>query len=904
MAPPRINNPPTTKAVPSHSEDPQSSLKQADKQPYIKNAPKVNLPEPVDLGTRTSSIQSDVQPQLNTHAKIKKYSDSYLEHNAQVVAIENEIDLANSVSEIKELLANPAKARKTSHFTILWVPDDDGGDTIRVIPPDEKLKQQEKLATELQQKLGEQLTKLESRYVPSKLQKLEDQKNQELILRNHAAEELNKLGASIPNPPAPTRVAVIGASSITTSVTTPATKPNTEMPSVKSETPSTTVQPSTEPPAEIPAKRDGKFAVKFNPPPYDHSLPSEQDFEQDIDYKEVLDSDMEAPNYPPPPPLIDLQTTASIQQPLGILPKFMDVNIVVLGKGKDGVHSDLFMPAEELSFESMGSVNASDNNLYVGGGGINKQFEIEMNKRGDKTDYLSLHESMLSHCESDNFYIAEQHDLKHAPSLEASFIYRPSADREPTGTIIVNVFKPPYPNGNPANKAMIYIVPPDGRRSDMTEKKFKSEITQTAADIVGTMHQYNRYAKDNGLDVIESVRITGFSSDSYRHNDVTEESVGQSIDEGVKLSIKHFKKDPDAPFLIKTIEYANGSGNVFSHLTPSVPDEHFITPHGFPASAPQDPFATTNLPESDVDWADFAAHFPPSDESVKDQKIEPSNTNIRLSKDPNIHLSKTLQRCSQELAKKIENNKESYVSSALNHADQKTTNKSNIGYRRLTKIRKAMMARTLMNFHRGHARDQSGEVANIPEQALPFIEMAVLSSTPHESGGLLGGSSSVPGANAVKRFLKTLPVPDDIAKVLAETVNGVRTDLSKDNVLSMIMRDIERLEGMRGVDQFDIRNLECYNLYGRDGKHEVSLICIDYMKLLQDQYQLDVDMESPKSLQKPIVILKEGSIEIGRYSRKFKPSANKSQEKSPAIYEESFKQLNKQSTLKNRYIIG
>ena len=954
---PPINNSPLgapQKPVTPASPDSNGGIQPRTGQRFIPDSS--SIPQK-PIGARPASAQQNVQPQLNIHGQTRKHSDAYLEHHAQATAIESELTLADSVPAIRHLLENPAEAKKSSRFIILWVPDD-GSDAVRVIPPDEKMRMQKELAAELRKTLGNQLTRLESRFVPSKIQDLQVKCQEELVLRDHAAAELGKLGAPLPELPEPTNVTVFGASHISTPVAypaeiTPETKP-----------PTTTNPQEAEPtaPAGTPAKNNGQFMFQLTPPVPSHEsdLPQntrisgipeptlEAEAEEGNQRELLTEKPVRSPFFSssrsfdervnervnerlPTPPSNDFtsaereivrasQTGGQVRfppdqvirssisprsrpeesQPTPLSNAFAPpptpfsaqsgAAYSVLGIGRDGVHSDLYRSSGQPSSGAIASVNAGNEQLSVDGKGINRQFRKEMAARGDQTDYQRLHQSMWSHCVPDNYHVATPEDLQYAPGLKTSLIYRPSDARGRTGTVIINVFKEPYPNGNPANRAMIYVVPPDGN-SGISDNDFKREVAQTAKDIVHTLHIYNRYTENHPeLPTISDLRVCGFGSSQYRHPNVPEKVVGQCIDQGTRKAAEYIQTNDQYSLSVKNIEYANGSSGVFSHLNTSVLTEEpldffgstpFVSVPPVPSPPLQnsrvanrlsvddllqmdDPQRTSTpnhqLPEPDTSWSHFnepppypapalspventepVSNPPPVTGHYTRSFLEPLTPEPTATPAPQSYFSTALNNSPVPLASDVENKKNQYALWALAKArgpipapdEPRLTARLDS---RLHTVRKAQIARVLLNFHRGRSTGTPGsDAAQIPNQALPLIEMGILCSKSSRPE-LLAGQSSTQNADTARMHLKSLNMGNDLARVLAETIHG--TVSRKNNVLAMVMRDVERMESMRTVEQFDIASLESFQMYGEEGKQELIKLCIEYKDMLSSQGEL------------------------------------------------------------------
>ena len=909
--PPPANNSPSRKSqdLLTPTSTPSGGVQQSTGQRYT---PDLSSPIPhTPIGSRAASVQQGVRPQLNTYGQIQQLSDQYLEHHAQATAITNELNLANSAPTIRNLLENPEKALKTSSFMILWVPDD-GSDPVRVIPPGDKMQQQKELAAELRKTLDEQLTKLESIYIPSKIQNLQGQQKREVILRDHAASELIKMGGSLPPAPTPNNVSIFGASRINTPIAPPVkVTPETGQPKP---VPSPHSQPTTVP-DPTPARHNGKFMLQMQPPKLPEAPASlqhptftpparvglEDEFDDgkqsglltgrpsiipDLKSYQPLTSGQDDSFPPLPPegmlrPHKDPWTVAKRQEVTetpSLVPSLANVSYSVLGPGGDGIHTDLYRHQNDTPRSNLASVNAGNSTLKFGDTGINGAFKKQVTLPDDPSGIEALHHEMWNAFPTGYINAATPDQLKSVKGIKASVIYKPDAARGHTGTVIIDVFEPPYPNGNPNNKAMIYVVQPDGR-SGMSAEEFKKEVAITAEDVVQTLHTYNTYARKEDLPVIPELRMCGFSSGQHLHTFVTKAEVGQCIEKGVRDALEYIQKTE--PSTVHKVEFADGKGEVFAQQSKPLSDETLLDPFGvtpfvtppptssaplqsgskksvdnlFGMDAPFDgtqPFSSSStgqIQEQDPTWANFGSiatpqaspSFPnPGQPQYNTPQPQIQTTPPFATPNPPTMLTAHLQNSPVPLAENVEANKNTYANQALNQVRGTAPLPDKLilkpGFNsRLHTVRKAQMARVLLNYHRAHCHGQVGkEAAHIPPQAIPLVEMGVLYSKSSRVE-LLEGKGSVNNAQDAKQRLQQLPMNPDLARAVAESVNGVS---NKGNVLSVVMRDVERMESMRTAETFDITSLESFGMYDDSAKEELINLCIEYKDVLNAQGDL------------------------------------------------------------------
>ena len=980
-----INSTPPVYApqVPSSAPSPNGDVIPHTGQRYTPDSPSVPQKS---IHSRTAEVQQDVQARVNRQSLINNLTNNYLKHHAQAVAIDGDLKLAKNIAAIKYFLANPVEAKKSSSLVVVWVPDD-GSDSVRVIPPDTKMQQQEQLATELKQKLGDQLTKLESKFVPSKIKELRQQRFEQVVLRNHFAEKLRAEDVT-PTPPASTHVAVIGASHISTPIIATPSKVIPETGQAAAETAALTT-----PSAASSPKLNGSFKLQLEPGTADQpsvtglnsdlveplisiedgeeeeesliSIGGGGDGEEEEDdlyglptgepvhrpdqssYEPVNETFWRAPlretgSIKGADPSVKsdpdaIASTSILPRPSkqhstslsnvswnepSVNPTQPSVRYSILGAGQDSVHADLFRPAGHLETGGLASVNAGNDNLYFDDKGINGRFKEELNDWEDVSTHEAVHTRMWMNCRPGDYHVSEAQDLKYVPGLKASFMYRsPLSEKKSekkVGTVIIDVFKEPYPNGNPANKAMIYVVPPDGQRG-LNEDEFKRLVKSTASNIVQTLHAYNTYAKSNDLPDIPDLRVCGFSSGKNRHPNVPKEVVGQCIENGIRRAVAHIQQVE--PLSVRNIEFANGSGGAFQASSAVArPEKSVIEPFG--ASRSVEPAFGESLVDTsssvwssqvstdqslaqDKDWADFSQGY-----SAQSVNSVPGNTPPQVAK-PSVLPSavspqsptapssqaEILQNPPETLVRALEHQKDSYAAKMLAQTRQPSASTSAFSLNSafnspVHTVRKAQMARVLLNFHRGCSAGKSDkEAALIPANALPLVELGVLCSR-SSSSEILEGKGSRGNAHDARARLMSLSLSNELATELAEAVNGV--SFYKKGALSSVMRDVERLETMRNVETFDVADLECYRQYGDEAKRELVKICMEYKDMLSAQEDI-----AAKTL-----MIKEGSQEIGRYPGSGATSKKASLKKladTNTVYGESLTELKRHSHLRQRF---
>lgn len=177
--------------------------------------------------------------------------------------------------------------------------------------------------------------------------------------------------------------------------------------------------------------------------------------------------------------------------------------------GFEGPHAPLFYDAVETG-PTMGSVNAGNQQLWVGGGGINRGFEAKLASSGQTTsEYVNRHNQLFAATDPGDTGTSSYEDRD--PIGFSSFINDPVAHDDRTGLSFVDVFGDALPRGNVANAAMIYATPPDGRTYP-TRDHFLADIEATACKLVRSVAAYNASAGDHDVPRLQAVRMCLYSS--------------------------------------------------------------------------------------------------------------------------------------------------------------------------------------------------------------------------------------------------------------------------------------------------------------------------------------------------------------------------------------------------------
>jgi hypothetical protein len=235
----------------------------------------------------------------------------------------------------------------------------------------------------------------------------------------------------------------------------------------------------------------------------------------------------------------------------------------------------IYPNVEDKPATFMASLNAGDEQLYVGGGAINKAFNIALRTDNCDTTLYDLSANMHLSCYMDCYNVKEEDDL--IPDTFSRTKYLNKIDKEyliskKDGTLhhfdafkqggkFVNnpYFKDMYlyisesrlsdfisnslypgdifidilktnPYNNEANKAMIYCVGPKGGRS--TAENFKNAVYIVGKNIANAIYHFNNKT-DTDTEKIDYVRVCLISGGSFKHDSVSHIEVAEFLIKGI-----------------------------------------------------------------------------------------------------------------------------------------------------------------------------------------------------------------------------------------------------------------------------------------------------------------------------------------------------------------------------------
>lgn len=240
----------------------------------------------------------------------------------------------------------------------------------------------------------------------------------------------------------------------------------------------------------------------------------------------------------------------------------------------------IYKNTEDKPATFMGSLNAGDERLYVGGGAINKAFNIAIRADNYDTKLYDLSAKMHLSCYMDCYNVKDEEDL--VPDIYSRTKYLNKINSEyfnakKAGTLHhFNAFKTggkfadnPYfadmylyvsesrltdflsnslypadifidilkttPYNNAANKAMLYCVGPKGI-TGTTADNFKDAVYIVGKNIANALYLYNNKAD---TEKIEYVRICLISGGGFKHDGVSHIEVAECIIRGIhEINVK------------------------------------------------------------------------------------------------------------------------------------------------------------------------------------------------------------------------------------------------------------------------------------------------------------------------------------------------------------------------------
>ena len=232
----------------------------------------------------------------------------------------------------------------------------------------------------------------------------------------------------------------------------------------------------------------------------------------------------------------------------------------------------IYPNAEDKPATFMASLNAGDEQLYVGGGAINKSFNIVLRTDDNDTTLNELSITMHLLCYMDCYNIQEDEGIIPANYSRINYLKKVNANYNITnkagtlhhfdefkaggkfennayfkdmylyisesrldnfvsnslypGDVFIDILKT-VPYNNEANKAMIYCV---GPRGGSTADNFKNAVYIVGKNIANAIYHYNNKKDTENIDY---VRICLISGGGFKHEDVSRIEVAECLIKGI-----------------------------------------------------------------------------------------------------------------------------------------------------------------------------------------------------------------------------------------------------------------------------------------------------------------------------------------------------------------------------------
>ena len=233
----------------------------------------------------------------------------------------------------------------------------------------------------------------------------------------------------------------------------------------------------------------------------------------------------------------------------------------------------IYPNAEDKPATFMASLNAGDEQLYVGGGAINKSFNIALRTDDNDTTLNELSITMHLLCYMDCYNIQEDEGIIPANYSRINYLKKVNANYNITnkagtlhhfdefkaggkfennayfkdmylyisesrldnfvsnslypGDVFIDILKT-LPYNNEANKAMLYCV---GPRGESTADDFKNAVYIVGKNIANAVYHYNNKKDTENIDY---VRICLISGGGFKHEGVNRIEVAECLIKGIQ----------------------------------------------------------------------------------------------------------------------------------------------------------------------------------------------------------------------------------------------------------------------------------------------------------------------------------------------------------------------------------
>ncbi|WP_153301531.1 hypothetical protein [Endozoicomonas arenosclerae] len=434
------------------------------------------------IGTR-STAPTRVTPQLDP---LKALQHQYHEQFNRVLSFQAQYDFLNFIPHLEQRLQDPSQFQDDLPFEIVYVKD---GKMTSVLPPDPDVPPDSEEAVKLRTSLQKKLSVIDQKNGPEERRALREQMENTTEDLGRIGKAITEAGGIVPKPPIPKITLVIDENQFTAQA--PAKRFN---------------------PGQTPQQKSGAGQFLLIPKDASRRMPPP------VSPKPVA---------PPSPPVSESTQLPSYYQ---------------LAPNKGGVFSDIYLTkdteADHGKIGNIASVNAGSTDLKFGvnAGGINgefgKAFSSQENVQIEQAQIDFLNDTAD---EGASGYVIA--DPKYTDRTPLMAIYgHVSGEPDNQGTVLVSVFRDENcPEGIKKNRAMIYVVPPDGTSDSFDDKDdFLENVRVTAKNLIATQNKYNHWASEEGHPVLPVLRTCAFGGDTYCHPDSNQVEVAKAIRAGIK----------------------------------------------------------------------------------------------------------------------------------------------------------------------------------------------------------------------------------------------------------------------------------------------------------------------------------------------------------------------------------
>ncbi len=511
--------------------------------------------------SRRKMLPTSATPRLSL---LNALENEYHEQFNQILCFQAQRDFLDYIPDLKNHLHNPSRFQDNLPFEIVYVKD---GKMTSVLPPDPELPTDSEKAIKLRESLQKKLTVIGQKNGPEEklaLRKQIENTEEKLI---HISRDIEENGGTVPTPPIPKITLVIDENQFT--VRAPARPINPGEPDGKQ---------SAEGQFLLIPKDDSRRMPPSTARPF---MPF------DIPDEDIPDEDTRIRPTGPHEPLSIFVRPVERQLPVNLGGDFSDIYLTreteadhgqtgniasvnagsidsLFGEEADGINArfrEFFTSAQQKAIRKaqqgflakpegeVNKVNKGHPEIEEGEGRseVNKGHpEIEEGEgRSEIEDGERLSEIVFSHKEfTDGTPLAAMY----------GFV---TDERENQGTVLVNVFKDEHcPVGIRKNRAMIYVVPPNGSSVHFDNKDhFLQSVRLTAKNLVTTQDKYNHWAAREGHPTLPVLRTGVFVDDIYRHPEASEEEVADAIREGIRDYFDVISPDRNT---IREVQYEYG----------------------------------------------------------------------------------------------------------------------------------------------------------------------------------------------------------------------------------------------------------------------------------------------------------------------------------------------------------